>query len=118
MVPVRLCRAMEFEFSILPQPLKLRKVFSPEHSGDHPDRQEEIFPSVLPVVLIIQSAAEDNGMDMGMEVHSAAPGMQDADVTNISAKIFAVSCKLTQGTGCGVVKRRIQKFLVAVDNGV
>ena len=57
-------------------------------------------------------------MDMGMEIHSAAPGMQDADVTNISAKIFAVSCKLTQGIGCGVVKRRIQKFLVAVDNGV
>ena len=82
------------------------------------DRQKEIFPAVLPVILIIQSASEDNGMDTGMEVHSAPPSMQDADIADVSAKIFPVSRKFTQGTGCGMVKCCIQKFLVAVDDRV
>lgn len=57
-------------------------------------------------------------MDMGMEVHSASPGMQDADISDISAKIFPVSRKFTQGIGCGMVKCCIQKFLVDVDDRV
>lgn len=57
-------------------------------------------------------------MDMGMKVHRASPGMQDTDIADISAKIFSISSKFTQGTGCGIVKGIIEKFLVAVNDRV
>ena len=44
-------------------------------------------------------------MDMGMEVHSAPSGMQNADIADVSAKVFRVGRKFTQGIGRGMVSR-------------
>jgi hypothetical protein len=44
--------------------------------------------------------------------------MENADIPDISAKIFAVCSQFPKGVGCGMIKSVIQKLLVAVDNGV
>ena len=40
-----------------------------------------------------------------MEVHSAPSGMQNADIADVSAKVFRVGRKFTQGIGRGMVSR-------------
>jgi hypothetical protein len=82
--------AVEFKFSVFPKVFQLRKILATEKARNDPDRKEELFSVVFPMVFGVKTAAKDNGMDMRMEVHLTPPGMENTDVPDIRTKILAV----------------------------
>ena len=81
---------MKFKLSVFPNVFQLRKVLATEKARNDPDRKEEIFSVVFPMVFGVKTTAEHNGMDMRMEVHLTPPGMENTDVSDIRTKILAV----------------------------
>ena len=47
----------------------------------------------------VETAAQNNGMDMWMKVHLTPPCVEDADVANVSTEIFAVGSQFSQCIG-------------------
>ena len=53
---------------------------------------------------LVKAAAKDNCMDMRMEIHLAAPGMEDTDISDIDTEIFVVGSQFPQCIGRGMIK--------------
>ena len=70
------------------------------------------------MVFRVKTAAKHNGMDVGMEVHFTPPGMENADISDVSTKIFAVGSQFPQCIRRCVIQGIIQKLLVAVDDRI
>ena len=82
--------AVEFKFSVFPKVFQFRKILATEKARNDPDRKEELFSVVFPMVFGVKTAVKHNGMDVGMEVHLTPPGMENTDVPDIRTKILAV----------------------------
>ena len=57
-------------------------------------------------------------MDVWMEVHFTPPGMENADISDVSTEIFAVGSQFPQCIRRCVIQGIIQKLLVAVDDRI
>ena len=109
---------MEFKLSVFPKVFQLRKVLATEKVRNDPDRKEEIFSVVFPMVFGVKTTAKDNGMDVGMEVHFTSPGMENADISDVCTEIFIVGSQFTQCIGRCMIQGIIQKFLIVVNNQI
>jgi hypothetical protein len=88
--------AVEFKFSVFPKVFQLRKILATEKARNDPDRKEELFSVVCPMVFGVKTAAKDNGMDVWMKVHLTPPGMENADIPDFCTKIFTVGSQFPQ----------------------
>jgi hypothetical protein len=70
------------------------------------------------MVLRVKTPAKHHGMDVRMEVHFTPPGMENADISDVSTEIFAVGSQFPQCIGRCVIQGIIQKLLVAVDDRI
>ena len=70
------------------------------------------------MVFGVKTAAKHNGMDMRMEVHLTPPSVENADIPDVRAEIFAIGSQFPQCVRRSVIKSIIQKLLVAVDERV
>ena len=55
--------AVEFKLSVFPKVFQLRKILATEKARNDPDRKEELFSVVCPMVFGVKTAAKDNGMN-------------------------------------------------------
>ena len=81
-------------------------------------KKEEIVSVVFPVIFGVKAPAKHNGMNVWMEVHFTPPGMENADVPNVSTEIFAVGRQFPQCIGRCAIKGGIQTCLVTVDDRI
>ena len=63
MIAIQFRCTMKLKLPVFPQAFQLCKVFSAEEAGNNPDRKEEIFSIILPVISRIKAATKDNCMD-------------------------------------------------------
>ena len=70
------------------------------------------------MVFGVEATAKYNGMDVGMEIHFTPPGMENADISDVSTEIFVVGSQFPQSIGRCVIQGIIQKLLVAVDDRI
>ena len=66
----------------------------------------------------VEATAKNNGVDVGMEVHFTPPGMENADISDVSTEIFAGGRQFPQCIGRCMIQGIIQKLLVAVDDRI
>ena len=58
--------AVEFKFFIFPKVFQLRKILATEKARNDPDRKEELFSVVFPMVFGVKTAAKDNGRNIAL----------------------------------------------------
>jgi len=64
---------------------------APEYAAEHLDRQEEVGARRNPPGVICgQSAARYNAVDVRVELQRLAPGMKDAEATDLCAEAFGI----------------------------
>lgn len=59
-----------------------------------------------------QSARRNNAMDMRMVIHFLSPAMQEAEETDLGAKVFGIAGNLDQRFGTETQQQGVDKLLV------
>lgn len=90
-----------FQILLLTKEAELRlpqvmQEFSSEKPRQHSDRDEKLLAGISPTAQLIQPAAGDNTVDMGMIAKILPPGMQNRSKTKSGTEIFLVSGKLLE----------------------
>ena len=88
MITIFFCTSMELKLICIPEIFQLIHIFSTKDFGDSPYGEKKLRTIVFPLVFRCQTTAKQYCMDMWMKVHFSSPCMQDADVTNRSAKVL------------------------------
>ncbi|CUX52082.1 hypothetical protein BN3589_00001 [Clostridium sp. C105KSO14] len=88
MITIFFCTSMELKLICIPEIFQLIHIFPAEDFRDSPYGKKKLRTIVFPLVFRCQTTAKQYCMDMWMKVHFSSPCMQDADVTNRSAKVL------------------------------
>jgi hypothetical protein len=90
-----------------------------EQCGQDPNGDEEPFAAGFPAAAVRrETAAGDDPVGVGMIHEVLAPGMENADHSDLCAQRFGVLGELGEGLGGRAKKQVVQELLVHGDQGV
>ena len=86
--------------------------FSTEDPGQGLHRDQVAFSGGSPLPFCTQAAGRDQAMDMGMEDHGSAPGVQHGEQADLAADIVRIGRQFDQRFGRGFHQHPVEAFLV------
>ena len=109
---------MKNQLILFPQGFELLQIFPTEHFGNDLNGKEEVFSFIFPLIIRGQASAEQNGMDMGMEVHLRSPCVEDEDIANFCAEMSGVFRQFPDRCGCRMIESIIKELLITVNDRI
>ena len=93
---------MESNLALFESALQSGSKFAPEHAAEHLHRKKEGIARLDPVLAVEgQSSGGNDAVDVGVVLQFLSPGMENAEKTDLGAKMVGITRDLDQRFSAG-----------------